>query len=190
MATQGSKSVPIKGLTDKRNITLNFVVSLSGEFFPLQIIYGGKTNACHPRGITFPKGFCVSHNIKHRSNEDETIKLLDEVVHPYIKKKRIELELPKTQKALMIWDVFKGQMTVRVKDKLRAKCICSARVLLLEVLNHAAKRISATLTTYQHFCRPMSPLLLYLVASLNSSFSCLASLLCADRSIETEPCAV
>ena len=120
MATQVSKSVPIRGLTDKRNITLNFVVSLSGEFLPLQIIYGGKTKACHPRGITFPKGFCVSHNIKHWSNEDETIKLLDEVVYPYIKKKRIELELPETQKALMIWDVFKGQMTVRVKDKLKS----------------------------------------------------------------------
>ena len=56
----------------------------------------------------------------HLSNEDETIKLLDEVVYPHIKKKRIELELPKTQKALMIWDVFKGQMTVRVKDKLKS----------------------------------------------------------------------
>ena len=64
-----------------------------------------------------------------------------------------------------------------------AKCICSECVLLLEVHDRAAKRISATRTTYQRFCRPMSPLSLYLVASLNSSSSCLASLLCADRSI-------
>ena len=42
MAAKGSTSVPIKGLTDKQNITLTFVVSLSGEFLPLQIIYGGK----------------------------------------------------------------------------------------------------------------------------------------------------
>ena len=65
----------------------------------------------------------------------------------------------------------------------RAKCICSARVLLLEVHDRAAKRVSATRTTYQRFCSPMSPLLLYLVASLNSSSFCLASLLCANRSI-------
>ena len=38
MAARGSKSVPIKGLTDKHNITLNFVISLSGEFLQVQII--------------------------------------------------------------------------------------------------------------------------------------------------------
>ena len=34
MAVHGSKSVPIAGLSDKRNITLTFVVSLAGEFCP------------------------------------------------------------------------------------------------------------------------------------------------------------
>ena len=120
MATKGSKSVPVKGLTDKRNITLNFVVSLSGEFLPLQIIYGGKTTASLPRGITFPPEFCVTQNPKHWSNEQETIKLLEQVVNPYCIKKRVELKLPETQPALMIWDVFKGQMTEKVKQKLKS----------------------------------------------------------------------
>ena len=35
MAAQGSKSISIKGLTDKRNITLTFVISLSGKFLPM-----------------------------------------------------------------------------------------------------------------------------------------------------------
>ena len=52
MAKSGSKSIPIKGLTDKRNITLTFVVTLAGDFLPLQIIYQGKTTASLPRGIT------------------------------------------------------------------------------------------------------------------------------------------
>ena len=43
MASKNSSSVPIKGLTDKRNLTLTFVISLSGEFSPMQIIYQGKT---------------------------------------------------------------------------------------------------------------------------------------------------
>ena len=61
MARQGSKSVAIKGLTDKRNITLTLVISLAGEFLPLQIIYGGKTVASQPRGFNFPKGLlCIS----------------------------------------------------------------------------------------------------------------------------------
>ena len=38
MATRNSSSVPIKGLTDKRNITLTFVISLNGDFLPMQII--------------------------------------------------------------------------------------------------------------------------------------------------------
>ena len=50
MAARGAKSVPIKGLTDKRNITLTSTCTLSGAFLPLQIIYGGRTKACHPRG--------------------------------------------------------------------------------------------------------------------------------------------
>jgi len=37
MAATNSQSVAIKGLTDKHNITLTFVISLSGEFLPLQI---------------------------------------------------------------------------------------------------------------------------------------------------------
>lgn len=119
MAARGSKSVPIKGLTDKRNITLNFVISLSGEFLPVQIIYGGKTKASLPRGVEFPSQFSVTQNPKHWSNELETITLIDKIVNPYVVAKRSELKLPATQKALMIWDVFKGQMTDKVKDKLK-----------------------------------------------------------------------
>ena len=37
MASRGAKTVAIKGYTDKRNITLNFVVTLAGEFLPMQI---------------------------------------------------------------------------------------------------------------------------------------------------------
>ncbi len=110
----------IKGLNDKRNITLNFVVSLTGTFLPMQIIYAGKKTACHPRGVSFPSGFCISQNPKHWSNEEETLKLIDQIIHPYLVKKRSEMNLDEDQKALVIWDVFRGQMTEKVKDKLAA----------------------------------------------------------------------
>ena len=118
MAATNSQSVPIKGLTDKRNITLTFVISLSGEFLPLQIIYQGKTKASLPRNFSFPKSFCVSQNPKHYSNEAETIGLIDSVINPYVVKKRKELGLPRSQKALLIWDVFRGQKTQKVCSKL------------------------------------------------------------------------
>ena len=84
MASRGSKSVPIAGLTDKRNITLTFTVSLAGEFLPMQVIYAGKTKLSQPRGFVFPKGFSVTRNPKHWSNELQTFKLIDEVINPYV----------------------------------------------------------------------------------------------------------
>ena len=70
MAIRGERSVPTMGLTDKRNISLKFVVSLFGEFLPMQIIYGRKTTASQPRGLKFPE--CQAW-----SNEQETLKLIN-----------------------------------------------------------------------------------------------------------------
>ena len=82
MAARNSSSVPIKGLTDKRNITLTFIITLSEEFLPMQVIYQGKTTASQPRGFKFPKGFTISQNPKHYSNEHETLTLIDKVIAP------------------------------------------------------------------------------------------------------------
>ena len=65
MAAHGTKSVPIKGLADKRNIILTFVITLASDFLPMQVIYAGKTKASLPRGFSFPKGFSLSYNEKH-----------------------------------------------------------------------------------------------------------------------------
>lgn len=100
MAIHGSKSVPIAGLSDKRNITLTFVVPLAGELLPMQIIYAGKTKQSQPHGFAFPKGFSLTQNPKHWSNELETLKLIDEVINPYVVNKRKELKLAPTQRAL------------------------------------------------------------------------------------------
>ena len=120
MASRGAKTVAIKGYTDKRNITLNFVVTLAGEFLPMQIIYKGKTEASQPRGVKFPSGFLVTQNPKHWSNEAETLNLIEKIINPYVVRKRANLNLPADQKALIVWDVFKGQMTQPVLDKLES----------------------------------------------------------------------
>lgn len=85
---------------------------------PLQIIYAGKTKASQPRGFVFPKKFCISQNTKHWSNEEETHKLIDSVIMPYVTQEKENLGLPPQQKALIVWDVFKGQTTEAVKNKL------------------------------------------------------------------------
>ena len=71
MAARNASSVPIKGLTDTRNITLTFVLTLLGEFLPMQVIYQGKTTASQPRGFQFPRGYAIYQSPKHYSNKME-----------------------------------------------------------------------------------------------------------------------
>ena len=108
------KSIPIKGFTDKRNITLTFVLSFTGEFLPIQITYGGKTDRNQPRGVEFPKGFNVTQNPRHWSNEEETIKFIKHIINPRV----ISIGLPEDQSALLILDVFNGQCTFKVNNLL------------------------------------------------------------------------
>ena len=54
----------------------------------MQIIYAGKTKATQPHSFSFSKEFCISQNAKHWSNEQETLKLIDTIIKPYIAKER------------------------------------------------------------------------------------------------------
>ena len=60
---------------------------------------------------------------KHNSNEHESIKLIKEVIIPYMEDKRKSESLPADQMGLAIMDVFTGQMTSAVKDLLDSNYI-------------------------------------------------------------------
>jgi hypothetical protein len=60
---------------------------------------------------SFPK---LSVNEKHFSSRVEAAKFLEERIVPYVKKERESRSLSSDQKALVIFDVFKGQMTDEV----------------------------------------------------------------------------
>ena len=113
MALKGLKSLPMFGSTDKRMITATFIVTRGRKFVPPQLMYGGKIVKSLPR-IDFPSSFCASVNEKYYSNEVESIKVLEEIVIPYTIKERKLLRLPASQPALLMMDVFKGQMTNNV----------------------------------------------------------------------------
>ena len=104
--------VPVAGANDKRMITATFAVTLSGSFIPIQLIYGGKTSKSLPR-VDFPDSFCLSVNVKHYSNEKESLKFFNEVIVPYLDSERKRLNMP-NQHGLVVMDVFKGQMTDKV----------------------------------------------------------------------------
>ena len=58
----------------------------------------------------------------------ESLKLLDEIVIPYIEKERANLQLPDDKPALLIIYVFSGQMTDPVIEKIRENSIKLVKV--------------------------------------------------------------
>ena len=87
------------------------------------------THASHiPRGFKFARGFTISQNPKHYSYEDETLTLIDKVIVPHVERTRRELIQAPTQKALLIWNAFKGQETANVLKKLASLNIAVALV--------------------------------------------------------------
>ena len=56
-----STTVPIAGSTEKKAITVTFLICLNGAFLPTRAIYEGKTRRCVPR-VKIPESFCLSFN--------------------------------------------------------------------------------------------------------------------------------
>ena len=119
MAKKGSNNVTMHGCNDKRTITGTFVITLSGEFLSMQLIYGSKTLQSLPR-YQFPQSFSLSVNPMLYSNTTESLKLLNEIIIPYVKKIRSSEDIPNDQYSLVIMDVFTGQKTSEVLDLLDA----------------------------------------------------------------------
>ena len=117
LALKGIKSVSVAGSTDKRTITATFSITKDGKFLPIQIIYGGKTSkSILP--VSFPDSFLVSANENNYSNQKKSLKMLEHIIIPYVKKQLQNISLDPQYPALLIMDVFKGQMTKQVKDLL------------------------------------------------------------------------
>ena len=57
---KGTQNVPIKGVDDKRQMTATSVVSLTGKFLPIQLIYKGKTERSLPK-FKFRSTFSLSY---------------------------------------------------------------------------------------------------------------------------------
>ena len=127
LAPRGTKSIPINGSSGKRAITVTFTISHDGDFLPMQLIYQGTTVQSLPR-FDFPNSFSLSMNPKHFSNTAEALKIIDEIIVPYLTKKKNELHLPQDHPSLLIMDVFRAQMTEEVLEKLKCNNIFLARV--------------------------------------------------------------
>ena len=140
---KGAKSVPLIGKGKSKQITGTFSCTKSGLFLPMQLIYQGKTQRCHPTGIEFPEGFDVTHTENHWNNEEKVIEHFETVIFPFVESKRAELGLPEDQKALLIYDVFKGQCTQRVLDLIEENNCAS--VFVPPNLTHVSQPLDLTI---------------------------------------------
>ena len=147
MAKEGSKRVEICGIDDKRQVTAVFGCSLTGAFLPVQLVYQGKTDKCHPT-FDFPMDWDVTHSPNHWSNENTTRDYIRKILVPYVAKKREELALGSDHRALVIYDSFKGQCTPAIFkllddnniDMVIVPANCTDRLQPLDVsVNKAAK---------------------------------------------------
>ena len=116
MDRQGAKRVEVSGVNDKRMITAVFCGSLTGDFLPLQLIYKGKTNRCHPR-FQFPPDWHITQSPKHWSTEQTMVEYIEEIIIPYIESKRADVG---DKPALVIMDNFKGQIASTINSLLKA----------------------------------------------------------------------
>ena len=85
---------------------------MGDKFLGMKLIYGVKTVQSLPR-FKFPLEFSLSVNKKHYSNEAKSIKLIEEITLPYVMEERKMLS-KLDQAALVIFDVFRGQITDEV----------------------------------------------------------------------------
>ena len=113
---KGVKTVPIKGINDKRQITATVTVSMTGKFLPIQFIYERKTPRCLPR-FDFPADFNVTFSDNHWSNIEKSIELFEKVIFPNLKQAKASLKYPKEQMSLIIMDTFKGQYNDVILDQ-------------------------------------------------------------------------
>ena len=113
----------------------------------MQLIYGGKTKQFLPR-FKFPESFSLSANPKHFSNKAESLKVIKEIILPYVKQQRQELEKP-DQPAILIMDVFRNQMTEDVVLILRTN-----NIWLVKVPNNMAHLLQSLDLTVNGHCKP------------------------------------
>ena len=85
------------------------------------MIYSGKTERGLPKGVEFSTGL---QNESHWANEKTSFDLINKIILPYIGDIKKEKNLPIDEKALLIFDVFRGEKSNGVLEYLTSKdCI-------------------------------------------------------------------
>ena len=86
-------------IEDKLQLFL-VVPCMLGEFLPVQLIYQGKSNKCHP-SFQFQPEWHITHSPNHWSNENTMKDYVLKILVPHIIEKRKQLKLYAA--TIMLW---------------------------------------------------------------------------------------
>ena len=92
---------------------------MAGQLLLPQIVYGGKTNRCHP-DVEFPHDWHITHSINHWSNTETMLEYCDQILIPYVQRVWRSHGLPRDFKAVALFDVFAAHRTDVFLDKLKS----------------------------------------------------------------------
>ena len=101
-----AKRVVIANSDDKRQITAVFATTMAGEYLPVQLIYKGTTSRCHPK-VLFLEAWDIFHSKNHWSNEITMRRYIENIIVPFVNKKRKLLKLRKSTQLLPLLMVSK-----------------------------------------------------------------------------------
>ena len=76
------------------------------DFLPPQLICTGKTPTCHPGNVAFHPDWHITHSRNHWSNKQTVNEYILNIIVPYTRER---IDCSSTQKALVLFDVFRGQ---------------------------------------------------------------------------------
>ena len=147
MEEEGSKRIELIGKDDKRQLTVLFAGSLSGDLLPIQIIYQGKSSRCLPK-FNFPDKWHVTYTVNHWANENTMEDYINMIIVPYFEQTRLRLNLATNARGLVLFDNFNGQCTEKIFQLLEENDIdfviipanCTDRLQPLDLsFNKAAK---------------------------------------------------
>ena len=88
MEQRGATWIEVTGVDDKRQITAVLCGSLTGDFLPLKLVYGGKNDCCNPRS-KLPSDWDITHAPKHWSTKETTEGYVENIVLPYIRRREL-----------------------------------------------------------------------------------------------------
>ena len=105
---KGAKDVKVIGADDKRQITACIASSLHGDLLPLQLIFQGKTTACHPDRTPAATAARVhiTHSENHWSSQETMQQYVREVIVPYSEQRIAEHNLPADSHICLVLDVW------------------------------------------------------------------------------------